>query len=87
VNAGDLVTRSLTLARERNVVVMVPLVLWTLGQVHVLSGRVSEGVVLGEIPARSLPRAMIVADLQRRPRARWELHMVGRGIVLASLVC
>jgi class 3 adenylate cyclase/tetratricopeptide (TPR) repeat protein len=46
VNAGDLVTRSLALARERNVVVMVPLALWTLGQVHVLSGRVSEGVRL-----------------------------------------
>jgi class 3 adenylate cyclase/tetratricopeptide (TPR) repeat protein len=46
VNAGDLVTRSLALARERNVVPMVPLALWTLGQIHVLSGRVSEGMVL-----------------------------------------
>ena len=34
------------MARESNVVVMVPLALWTLGQVHVLSARVSEGVRL-----------------------------------------
>jgi tetratricopeptide (TPR) repeat protein len=46
VNAGDLVTRSLALARECNLAPMVPLALWTLGQIHVLSGRVSDGVLL-----------------------------------------
>jgi hypothetical protein len=47
-NAGDLLTRSLTLGQESNVVMVEPLALWALGQVHVLSGSVSEGVRLAQ---------------------------------------
>jgi len=42
--ASGLTERSLTIAREKNVAVMVPAALWTMGHGYALSGRVAEGL-------------------------------------------
>jgi tetratricopeptide (TPR) repeat protein len=77
INATDLLDRSLALARDRNVVVMVPLALWSLGHVHVLSGRVDEGVTLLR-QGRDVLEATGAVLLQ--PLAR--IHL-GEGLLLA----